>query len=110
MRQARSFRAGTAEIVSEEPRAESIGLLPGELPGISRSLHTAETAGSGLTSAGPAEDAGTPGGSETLTQLSRQRTVTEILWPGGGEAADAKALSRTFQRDARRYDGGFSLY
>ena len=50
-------------------------------------------------------------------------------WPGGDEGAEtagvlwevqrqgetgtgdsAKALSRTFQRDARRYDGGFQLY
>lgn len=112
MRQARgrSFRAGTAEAVSEEPRTEPIDLLPGEMPGISSSLHTAETAGTGLASAGPAGDAGAPGESEILTHFSRQRTVTEILWPGGGEATDAKALSRTFQRDARRYDGGFSLY
>lgn len=27
-----------------------------------------------------------------------------------GEAADVRAVSRTIQRDARRYDGGFSIY
>ena len=30
--------------------------------------------------------------------------------PGGEEAAGPRALSRAFQRDARRYDGGFRLY
>lgn len=38
-----------------------------------------------------------------------------VLWgpadlPAGGASADARALSWAFQRDARRYDGGFSLY
>lgn len=28
----------------------------------------------------------------------------------GDETADARELSRVFQRDARRYDGGFTLY
>lgn len=35
------------------------------------------------------------------------------LWaalPASGGLADARTLSRAFQRDARRYDGGFSLY
>ncbi len=42
------------------------------------------------------------------------------LWEGTGggspypareaDAASARALSRSFERDARRYDGGFSLY
>lgn len=40
-----------------------------------------------------------------------ERTVTEFIQAeGGGNAAGAEALSRAFQRDARRYDGGFSLY
>ena len=35
----------------------------------------------------------------------------EVQQPGAADAGDsAKALSRTFQRDARRYDGGFQLY
>jgi len=34
----------------------------------------------------------------------------EEVRPVVGEAADARELSRVFQRDARRYDGGFTLY
>ena len=34
----------------------------------------------------------------------------ESRWRDGGGGAEAKALSRAFQRDARRYDGGFRLY
>lgn len=39
-----------------------------------------------------------------------ERTVTETVWAAAEEAADARELSRVFQRDARRYDGGFTLY
>lgn len=40
-----------------------------------------------------------------------RRTVTELVYPaGGGASVTAEALSRAFQRDARRYDGGFSPY
>ena len=40
---------------------------------------------------------------------------TALVWNGEGEAElqaeeRAKALSRTVQRDARRYDGGFAIY
>lgn len=38
------------------------------------------------------------------------RMVTEVLRVEQREATDAKALSRAVQRDARRYDGGFTLY
>ena len=38
------------------------------------------------------------------------RLVTELYQAERGEAADPAALSRAFQRDARRYDGGFRLY
>jgi len=43
---------------------------------------------------------------------TRERMVTEVLWVGPERQliAGADELSRTFQRDARRYDGGFSLY
>ena len=34
----------------------------------------------------------------------------EVVRPAVGETADARELSRVFQRDARRYDGGFTLY
>lgn len=66
----------------------------------------------GMASAGdPAERSGkrehTPRDAET-----RERMVTEVLWTGpeGMRTAGPEELSRTFQRDARRYDGGFSLY
>ena len=37
--------------------------------------------------------------------------LPEFRRPGeAGSGAGAKALSRAFQRDARRYDGGFQLY
>lgn len=38
------------------------------------------------------------------------RLVTELYQAERGEGADPAALSRAFQRDARRYDGGFRLY
>lgn len=38
------------------------------------------------------------------------RLVTELRQAESGEPSDAAALSRAFQRDARRYDGGFRLY
>ena len=56
-------------------------------------------AGSGFN---PPADAGrAPGG---------RLSAWESLPAAGGEAAGAKALSRAFQQDARRYDGGFRLY
>ena len=56
-------------------------------------------AGSGFN---PPADAGrAPGG---------RLSAWESLPAAGGEAAGAKALSRAFQKDARRYDGGFRLY
>lgn len=39
-----------------------------------------------------------------------ERTVTEVLWTDASGMVSPGVLSRTFQRDARRYDGGFSLY
>ena len=38
------------------------------------------------------------------------RSVAEVVIPRPAGRADPAALSRTFQRDARRYDGGFELY
>ena len=40
----------------------------------------------------------------------RERAVTEILWTDAVGTSVPGELSRTFQRDARRYDGGFTLY
>ena len=41
---------------------------------------------------------------------ARERIVTEVIWTGAGEGDGPKELSLVYQRDARRYDGGFSLY
>ena len=38
------------------------------------------------------------------------RLVAELRRTEGGGLSDPAALSRAFQRDARRYDGGFRLY
>lgn len=61
------------------------------------------------TNAGAAADA--------VRAAAMDRPVTaergEIMFVGGGgqtAATDAEAVSRAIQRDARRYDGGFSLY
>lgn len=59
----------------------------------------AETAGAAFDRAAPA-----PAGPSV-------RTVVETVTPTISRSARGAAeLSRTFQRDARRYDGGFSLY
>ena len=66
----------------------------------------------GMASTGdPAERTGKE--RHTLRDVkARERMVTEVLWVGPERqlTAGADELSRTFQRDARRYDGGFSLY
>lgn len=43
-------------------------------------------------------------------QTGEVRLVTEVHQAERGEPAGPAALSRAFQRDARRYDGGFRLY
>lgn len=43
-----------------------------------------------------------------MTGSPAERTVTELLWAGGGATLEPRELSRIFQRDARRYDGAFS--
>lgn len=48
--------------------------------------------------------AGEAGGAEEVL------TVRTAGPAAGGEHTEAKDLSRAFQRDARRYDGGFRLY
>lgn len=53
---------------------------------------------------GPREARRSPGAS------AAERTVTELVYPAGGAAVTAESLSRAFQRDARRYDGGFAPY
>jgi len=42
--------------------------------------------------------------------VPEEHVVTETIWADAGETGSARELSRVFQRDARRYDGGFTLY
>lgn len=56
-----------------------------------------------------------PGGAGTGPRRGGEDAFAfETAWPtstrGESEAVSARALSARFERDARRYDGGFSLY
>lgn len=90
----------------------------------------------GALSRGTAAAGAVPGGQAPVgeavyggdTAAGESRTVSYVLpsaaavpgragagtWSGGAASAgadvSARALSRAFERDARRYDGGFSLY
>ena len=50
------------------------------------------------------------GAGRTGMASTGEPAVTEILWTDAGGTSVPGELSRTFQRDARRYDGGFTLY
>lgn len=57
----------------------------------------------------------TGGGAPTGSATGETGGTDPAAWAGESlrvfrEMADPKALSRAFQRDARRYDGGFPLY
>ena len=49
-------------------------------------------------------------GTEAGSLSGAERTVLETVWADEEKGTDARELSRIFQRDARRYDGGFTLY
>lgn len=50
-------------------------------------------------------------GRETGTVLARTAAEPAVFLASHGDGAvSAQAVSRAFQRDARRYDGGFTLY
>lgn len=58
-------------------------------------------------------------GAEKQPQITTTMETYAVagMWDGlsgtgssGSRAADAKRMSRAIQRDARRYDGGFSIY
>ena len=68
-----------------------------------------ELAGAGIPAVPPeaGRTAPAPPAAETADLLT---ISAESRWRDGGGGAEAKALSRAFQRDARRYDGGFRLY
>lgn len=62
----------------------------------------------GMAGTGQAAESGWPDAPASFSGGIQERT--ELFWAGGGEPSGAKTLSRMFQRDARRYDGGFPLY
>ena len=75
--------------------------------------HLAGTVPPGLAGGGQAEETAGPTAARRTAggAVLGQRVAEFVPAAGGGErAVEAEALSRTFQRDARRYDGGFSLY
>ena len=82
---------------------EKFILLGGGAPG-----RRTEGSWTGLASAGLETESGAGGVRDGAA--ANARWVTEILPVESAAAAGPKELSRTFQRDARRYDGGFSLY
>lgn len=82
------------------PYTESTGTRT--IPGGGASRRMGRTAGDGLETR---RDMGWPGGADAAGEI---RLSAALLWNGGPVAeTDARALSRTVQRDARRYDGGF---
>lgn len=55
-----------------------------------------------------AETAGRPAGGGPWSGAEEE--AARQAWPGSSGGTDAGTLSRAFQRDARRYDGGYPLY
>lgn len=82
-------------------------LASGEVKLLWDGQNAAEVSGDGWTGAASAP----PAAGRSLGTSAAERTVTELVYPAdGGTAVTAEALSRAFQRDARRYDGGFVPY
>ena len=68
-----------------------------------------ELAGAGIPAVPP--EAGRTAPAPPAAEAAELLTISAgSRWRDGGGGAGAKALSRAFQRDARRYDGGFRLY
>lgn len=105
-------RAGRAPAGEEPALAAGEGPSPGEGPvGRETAGGTASVVGrggSGRASSGPWARSGRTGQGERLSR--------SLPWGGGWESAalraedTARILSRAVQRDARRYDGGFTIY
>lgn len=92
---------GKANMPGEKEELKSLVSRPA-----GRGMRTAEGGGS----AGALWSAA---GGRAVGDIGITSAEAGLLWaedPPAGGAADARALSRAFQRDARRYDGGFSLY
>ena len=69
-------------------------------------LRGSGSAEAGVLQSGRGKQRNLPAEEEAL----RERVELRILRPGREETQSAKRLSRVYQRDARRYDGGFALY
>ena len=91
-----------------QPAAEATaGREAGDIPLPRRDLPTAEGA-----------DLPAPEGRKIQVETTGAVARPAIPWPAGGREAapsgtaweSAQALSRRFERDGRRYDGGFPLY
>ena len=93
-------RVSDDEAVPEGNRAagrRTTGTAAGRTASLSRRERGSGSAG--RAGSGPAGGAGTGGG--RWVSGSRQTA---------GKTADPQAVSRAIQRDARRYDGGFTIY
>ena len=92
----RSTRESAEALLRRHSRSESFGNLPGEIrmSGVRSDGETVQRGPGMLVTEGPAV--------EPRIALY-DRTVAE-------GTAGARELSRSIQRDARRYDGGFSIY
>ena len=93
-------RVSDDEAVPEGNRAagrRTTGTAAGRTASLSRRERGSGSAG--RAGSGPAGGAGTGGG--RWVSVSRQTA---------GKSADPQAVSRAIQRDARRYDGGFTIY
>lgn len=113
------MNGGTGAAAEAEPAAERTAVrsaaaeeeAPAQRRGVSSQTRmAARSRVRQETNAGAAADA-------VRAAAAMDRPVTagrgEIMFVGGGgqtAATDAEAVSRAIQRDARRYDGGFSLY
>lgn len=69
-----------------------------------------ERRGGGFSAESIPPDEETPAAGTVETLRSGWREVTELIAAPPAKQDGAKALSRLVQRDARRYDGGFTLY
>lgn len=87
--------------------AEPVGGIyrPGETGGAASAVLRAGTAGTGV----PAGQGRSAAAAE-WAPLTGRDSESLYFWEESPAAEPARALSRLFERDARRYDGGFFLY
>lgn len=93
------LRQPGAEDGAASGRNGSLSAELAPMAGLLRAKARAENSWSGAEHRPPAAAGG-----------SAERSVTEVFWAEADRGGEPRALSRAFQRDARRYDGGFSLY